>query len=76
MHPDWARSLRDQCKTAEVPFFFKQWGEWTTEYPQGKNLANMLQSYQYSKTFYKVGKHNSENLLDGVKYEEYPKINL
>jgi len=28
MHPDWARSLRDQCKAAGVPFFFKQWGEW------------------------------------------------
>lgn len=28
MHPDWARSLRDQCVAAEVPFFFKQWGEW------------------------------------------------
>lgn len=28
MHPKWARSLRDQCKAAKVPFFFKQWGEW------------------------------------------------
>ncbi len=28
MHPQWARSLRDQCVAAEVPFFFKQWGEW------------------------------------------------
>src|SRR5258708_1034240 len=42
MHPDWARSLRDQCQAAKtglpglrqgepgrsVPFFFKQWGEW------------------------------------------------
>lgn len=28
MHPDWARSLRDQCTAAGVPFFFKQWGEW------------------------------------------------
>ncbi len=28
MHPDWVRSLRDQCKDAGVPFFFKQWGEW------------------------------------------------
>lgn len=35
MHPDWARSLRDQCASATilgddapVPFFFKQWGEW------------------------------------------------
>jgi len=27
-HPDWFRSLRDQCVTASVPFLFKQWGEW------------------------------------------------
>ncbi|GAB4534767.1 MAG: phage Gp37/Gp68 family protein [Haliangiales bacterium] len=35
MHPDWARSLRDQCAAAGVPFFFKQWGEWgpPTPYP-------------------------------------------
>jgi hypothetical protein len=26
MHPDWARSLRDQCAAAGVPFLFKQWG--------------------------------------------------
>ena len=24
--PRWARGLRDQCRTAGVPFFFKQWG--------------------------------------------------
>ena len=29
MHPDWARSVRDQCASAGVPFLFKQWGEWT-----------------------------------------------
>ena len=23
----WARSVRDQCRAAGVPFFFKQWGE-------------------------------------------------
>lgn len=28
MHPEWVRSLRDQCTTADVPFLFKQWGEW------------------------------------------------
>jgi protein gp37 len=26
MHPDWVRSIRDQCNEAGVPFFFKQWG--------------------------------------------------
>lgn len=29
MHPDWPRNLRDQCAAANVPFFFKQWGEWS-----------------------------------------------
>ena len=27
-HPDWYRSLRDQCQVTSVPFFFKQWGNW------------------------------------------------
>jgi protein gp37 len=26
MNTDWARSLRDQCREADVPFFFKQDG--------------------------------------------------
>lgn len=28
MHPDWARSIRDQCAAAGTAFFFKQWGAW------------------------------------------------
>lgn len=27
MHPQWARSLRDQCIAAGVAFHYKQWGE-------------------------------------------------
>lgn len=30
MHPDWVRQLRDQCENAGVPFFFKQWGNWSS----------------------------------------------
>jgi protein gp37 len=26
MDPSWATDLRDQCRRAKVPFFFKQWG--------------------------------------------------
>ena len=26
MEPEWVRSIRDQCRAAGVPFFFKQWG--------------------------------------------------
>jgi protein gp37 len=37
MHPDWARTLRDQCQAAGVPFFFKQWGDWfpVSQHPEG-----------------------------------------
>lgn len=28
MHPEWVRSLRDQCVRARVPFYFVGWGEW------------------------------------------------
>lgn len=28
MMPDWARDMRDRCSAANVPFFFKQWGNW------------------------------------------------
>jgi protein gp37 len=24
-NPDWARSLREECQTAQIPFFMKQW---------------------------------------------------
>lgn len=42
MHPDWARSLRDQCAEAGVPFLFKQWGEWAP----GENCGPMRQTQQ------------------------------
>lgn len=40
MHPDWARSLRDECAKAEVPFLFKQWGNWApvADEPRGGDL--------------------------------------
>jgi protein gp37 len=56
MHPDWARSLRDQCLIADVPFFFKQWGGRTPksggrtldgrtwdEYPNDRNRSEETQ---------------------------------
>ncbi|WP_043588095.1 phage Gp37/Gp68 family protein [Geminisphaera colitermitum] len=33
MHPDWSRSMRDQCAAAGVPFFWKQWGDWREPLP-------------------------------------------
>ena len=28
MHPEWVRTLRNQCASTGVAFHFKQWGEW------------------------------------------------
>jgi protein gp37 len=36
MDPAWAADLRDQCRKAKVPFFFKQWGG------KNKKLAGRL----------------------------------
>ncbi len=32
MNPNWARSIRDQCAGADVPFMFKQHGAWVDEF--------------------------------------------
>ncbi len=37
MHPDWARAIRDQCAGANVPFFFKQHGEWETVFDRDRD---------------------------------------
>jgi len=75
MHPDWARSLRNQCKDAAIPFFFKQWGEWkplakeeVKQYPLSK-LTTMVDT-----AFAKVGKKKSGRLLDGVEHNEFPNL--
>lgn len=31
MHPQWARDIRDQCREALTPYFFKQWGAWAVK---------------------------------------------
>lgn len=50
MHPDWARSLRDQCHAASVPYFFKQWGEW---WPiAGDGISKPEYDNQFPKTPY------------------------
>lgn len=37
MHPDWARSLRDECTAAGVPFMFKQWGAHDLSYDRDRD---------------------------------------
>jgi protein gp37 len=59
-HPDWFRSVRDQCQAAQVPFFFKQWGEWAPVDPAGLSVPA------------RVGKKAAGRLLDGRTWDEMP----
>lgn len=71
MHPDWVRSLRDQCKVAGVPFFFKQWGDWAT---RGRayihTFRDVPSGYGDHHRMFHVGKKAAGNVLDGQRWEE------
>jgi len=78
MRPDWARSLRDQCQNAGVPFFFKQQGEWLpfSEWPNGYHgwtkAYSFDPSYNGRPDMVRVGKKAAGRLLDGREWNEYP----
>lgn len=78
-HPDWFRSVRDQCLAARVPFFFKQWGEWAplAQTPQGLIKAwqrEQMKSEGVLKddTMIRVGKKMAGALLDEAVWRDVP----
>jgi len=63
MHPDWARSLRDQCTAAGVAFFFKQWGEFEASLDRDRDDPDW--SADYSRKYSNRGKSKWLNLAGG-----------
>lgn len=75
MHPDWVRSLRDQCAAAEVPFFFKQWGEWAPNCLCSSRLPHRsCPRPQPGKVgvMFRCGKRAAGHQLDGLEHLEVP----
>lgn len=72
-HPQWFTSLRDQCASAGVPFFFKQWGEWLGAEQDGGINARGEQVLNATSGAVRVGKKAAGRLLDGRTHDEYPK---
>ena len=68
MHADWARALRDQCRDAGVPFFFKQWGAWAPE----PDAAGGFAAGRTVRAERPVGKKRAGRLLDGRSWDELP----
>ncbi|WCL51451.1 phage Gp37/Gp68 family protein [Leptospira sp. GIMC2001] len=76
MHPNWVRSIRDQCQKAAVPFFFKQWGEWVAQgsgvfIERVPDLDKIIREHDTS--FYKVGKKRAGAKLDGMEWKVFPR---
>lgn len=78
MHPDWARSLRDQCVAAGIAYHFKQFGEYL---PKGQGHVSLTEQqlfyreeYINGQGYYRVGKHASGRLLDGVEWNQFPDV--
>ncbi|MFZ3132683.1 MAG: phage Gp37/Gp68 family protein [Desulfosporosinus sp.] len=76
VHPDWVRSLRDQCQAAGVPFFFKQWGEWlptgTLAEAKGNPTPGELFFPGLNYCLKRVGKKKAGRELDGRTWDEKP----
>jgi protein gp37 len=68
MHARWAADIRNQCRVARIPFFFKQWGEWKT--------VREARYYDVCEAvgFERVGKKAAGRLLDGREWNEFPSV--
>lgn len=86
LHPKWVRSLRNQCNTAGVPFFFKQWGEWIAASQADCPVEPPLSRAQWAdgaefkpgdgqrgqELFCRVGKKAAGRLFDGYEHNYLP----
>ena len=73
MSPDWARSLRDQCAAAGVPFLFKQWGEWIPMLDQAEGVpVREKTTTPDGWVMGHAGKKAAGRLLDGRTWDGFP----
>ena len=79
MHPRWAQSLLFQCRSADVPFFFKQWGEFSP--PDNPGLATLdpkkkLRGHRFpdGQLVLRAGKKVAGRELDGREWNQFPAV--
>jgi protein gp37 len=73
MHPDWARSIRDQCAAAGTAFLFKQWGEWVSAGEIGFHGHEHRPRFDMPPaSMMRVGKHRAGRALDGQEHNGFP----
>jgi protein gp37 len=76
MHPEWARSLRDQCLAAGVAFHFKQWGQFKP-IPTAEIADPGIRASAGGDEFVmwpSRSKEDAGRLLDGREWNEFPEV--
>lgn len=79
-HPDWFRSIRDQCAAAGVAFFFKQWGEYSpsVEHAPSKGVETVRDQagnvVALTWPMQRVGKKTAGRMLEGRTWDEMPEV--
>ena len=71
--PSWFRSLLAQCEAADVPFHFKQWGDWV---PRSSTVPSTRQAIEAADgtVMLRVGKKVAGRMLDGVVWDGFPRM--
>ena len=74
MRLQWVRKIRRYCQDNEVPFFFKQWGEFVpaSQLPAGHSLKPVVTHNDPDLHLVKVGRINPGRFLDGREWSEFP----
>jgi protein gp37 len=70
-HPDWARSLRDQCQSAGIDFFWKQWGETVRGDQMPPDEWEAIERPDENQ-LYRLPKKRAGRFLDGRTWSEVP----
>jgi protein gp37 len=60
--PRWVHEIRDECIAQNIPFYFRQWGEWAPA--SGENAPDMV----------RLGKRTAGRILDGRAWDEIPAV--
>ena len=84
---NWVSKIRDDCRAARVPFYFKGWGEYV---PWGNDDCDFMLNFSCDEmdrkfesttlpgidcyVYYRVGKKRTGRLLDGREHLEFPEV--
>jgi protein gp37 len=74
MHPDWPADLLNQCQAFDVPFHFKQWGQWVpVQLVASPSRARLIElKDERPVEMVRLTKELAGRLLEGTTWDEMP----